>query len=299
MKKLPILKTGDFVEIIAPASRFSESRLQGLKTLLKSWKLNYIIPEDILGNDLLCANCDDVRFKNLKNALQNPKIKAIVCASGGYGSIRLIPELAKVTPLENPKIFIGMSDTIPLQLYLQQQWQWPTIHGSAAPDKFSPESLAFLKSILFGELTEFQFSGLPLNKFAATNSVIDTSIIGGNMSMIQAGLGTKWQIDGRDKVILLKEISERGYRIDRMLEHFCQANIFKDASAILLGDFIGGNEPNGTSLIKPVLQRFAERCEIPVIHIEGIGHTSKNFPIPLGTPAKLQFGDKIKLVCTR
>lgn len=299
MKKLPTLKPGDSVEIIAPASRFSNSRIEGLKELLSSWQLNYIIADDILGDDLLCANSDDIRFKNLQHALLNPIVKAITCVSGGYGSIRLIPKLAKIMPPEQSKIFIGMSDTIPLQLYLQQKWQWPTIHGAAISEKFSAESLASLKSILFGEFSEFELSGVPLNKFAEIDSVIDTSVIGGNMSMIQASLGTDWQINADDKVILLEETGERGYRIDRMSEHFSQANIFKNAIAILFGDFINGNEPNGTPLIKPVIQRFAEQCPIPVIHVEGIGHGFTNFAVPLGTPTKLYLGNKIQLLCTR
>lgn len=299
MKKLPTLAPGDFVEIIAPASRFSETRLHGLKDLLRSWQLNYIIADDILGDDLLCANSDDVRFKHLKNALYNPKTKAVICASGGYGSMRLIPELTKLAPPPFCKIFIGMSDATALHLYLQQQWQWPTIHAALAPDKFSPKCLDTLKSILVGDVNHIQFTGSPLNSLAEIESVIETTITGGNMTLIQAGVGTHWQIDGRDKIMLVEETGERGYRIDRMLEHFTQTNIFKNTAAIIFGDFIGGGEPNGSDLTKLVLQRFAQHCKIPVVHIEGIGHGFTNFPVPLGTPAKLRFGKKIKLICNR
>ena len=85
----------------------------------------------------------------------------------------------------------------------------------------------------------------------------------------------------------------------RLLEHLRQANIFKDAAAILLGDFIEGYEPNGSSLITPVLERFASQCEIPVVLVKGIGHGYTNFPIPLGTDAKLKLGKKITLTCQR
>lgn len=115
---------------------------------------------------------------------------------------------------------------------------------------------------------------------------------------MQTSIGTFWQIDGENKIIFIEEIGERGYRIDRMLEHLHQACIFKDVSAILLGDFIGGTEPNGSSLIKPVLERFAQSCEIPVVKVEGIGHGNINFPIPLGTKAKLTLGNKINLICS-
>lgn len=299
MYKLPILKSGDSVEIIAPASRCSSERLTDLKELLLSWQLNCIIDKDIFGNDLLCANSDKIRFRSLKNALQNPVTKAVICVRGGYGTMRLIPALSKITPPVSPKLFVGMSDMTALLLFLQQQWQWPTIHGAAAIDKFSPESITALKSILFAEVDQVEFLGLPLNKPAEKNRIIETTVTGGNLSLVQTSIGTIWQLNGHNKIIFLEEVGERGYRIDRMLEHLQQATIFKDAAAILFGDFSEGKEPNGSSLVKPVLERFAQNCAIPVGQIAGIGHGHINFPLPLGTEAKLTLGSRIHLVCSR
>jgi len=298
MHKLPKLKIGDIVEIIAPASRCSDKSLTELKELLLSWKLNCRISNDIFGTDLLCANTDEMRFNSLKNALLDSESKAVICARGGYGSARLITELSKIMPPASQKLFIGMSDITALHLFLQQKWKWPVIHGALAPDRFSQESIAAIKSILFGEVDQVEFIGLPLNKPAEKNSIIEAVISGGNLSILQTSIGTSWQIDGKNKILLIEEVSERGYRIDRMLEHLHQACIFKDVSAILFGDFIGGAEPNGSSLIKPVLERFAQACEIPVVKVEGIGHDNVNFPIPLGTKAKLRLGSKIDLTCS-
>ncbi|MCE0721607.1 MULTISPECIES: S66 peptidase family protein [Legionella] len=299
MNKLPILSIGDSVEIIAPASRSSDSQLLGLKELLESWELNCIVQKDIFAPDLLCANTDEMRFTHLKNALQNPKTKAVICVRGGYGSTRLIPRLAEIHPPDAVKIFIGISDVTCLHLYLQQHWGWPTIHGAAAPDKFSKETIAAVKSILFGE-APIQFTGLiPMNRHAQEDGFIKSHVTGGNLAIIQSGVGTSWQIDGRDKIILLEEIGERGYRVDRMLEHLKQASLFSHAAAIILGDFLEGDEPNGSSLVEPVLQRFAESCPIPVLRIAGIGHGPINFPIPFGTEAHLQLGKKAQLTCFR
>lgn len=300
MKEFPLLKPGDSVEIIAPASRCADVDLASLKNLLKSWQLNCIVTDDIFGQDLLCANTDEARFKHLQNALQNPLTKAIICARGGYGSMRLIPHLAKLIAPESFKIFIGMSDITTLHLFLQQQWQWSTIHGALMPDRFSPESIQSLKEFLFGEVKQIEFTDLfPLNKAAEKNHTIESSITGGNLCLIQAGMGTIWQMDARGKIILLEEIGERGYRVDRMLEHLSQANVFEGAAAILLGDFLEGKEPDGTSLIEPVLNRFANHCEIPVVRVKGVGHGYINFPIPLCTQTTLQLGKKIKLRCGR
>lgn len=298
MKKLTTLQSGDFVEIIAPASRCTDQHLSDIQSLLTSWGLNCIVSSDIFGDDLLCANSDTVRFELLKNALFNPKTKAIICARGGYGSMRLIPQLSTLEPPSTPKLFIGMSDITALNLYLQQTWQWPVIHGALALDKFSSESIEAAKSILFGNIEQIEFDALPLNKHAIKNYSIETSITGGNLCLVQTSLNTLWQLDGSQKIIFLEEINERGYRIDRMLEHLHQAAIFQKASAILFGDFLGGNEPDGNSLVQPVLERFASHCDIPVVQVKGIGHGHTNFPIPLGTLARLNLGEKIKLTCS-
>ena len=296
MQQFNALKPGDNVEIIAPASRSTDLQLANIKKLLESWGLNCLISKEIFGNDLLCANTDPIRLELLINALRNPETKAVISVRGGYGSMRLIPSLAKISPPPF-KTFVGMSDITALHLFFEKHWHWPTIHGSLTEDKVSPTSIARLKSILFKENDKFSFSGVPLNDLARKEQLIEAKITGGNLCLVQTGIGTLWQLDGRDKIILLEEIGERGYKVDRMLEHLLQANILTNAKAIIIGDFLEGNEPDGSSLISEVLERFANDCKIPVIQIAGIGHGYNNFPILLGTKVRLQLGSKIELVC--
>ncbi|MFJ1269734.1 LD-carboxypeptidase [Legionella lytica] len=300
MNSLPILKPGDLVELIAPASRCTDQQLQELKELIHSWQLNCSVKDDIFAEDLFCANSDERRFHHLKNALLDSQAKALICVRGGYGTMRLIPRLANLQPPAQAKIFVGMSDITSLHLYLQQHWGWATIHGGATPDKFTAESINALKSLLFAERTSVDFYGLrPLNSLAQEHRIIQSTVTGGNLTLIQASIGTNWQLDGRGKIILLEEINERGYRVDRMLEHLRQANIFQGAVAVLFADFLGGDEANGTSLIQPVLQRFADDSAIPVVQMDGIGHGATNFPIPLATATQLHLGKEIHLSCSR
>lgn len=299
MYQLPTIKAGDQIEIIAPASRCAVDLLEGLKHILTSWQLQCIVNENIFGQDLLCANSDSMRLDSLTKALQDPETKAVICARGGYGSMRLIPELAKTAPPNSPKLFIGMSDITALNLFLLQQWKWPVVHGALSPDKFSPDSTAALKSLIFGELPQIEFQGKALNTAAKRNSILESSIVGGNLSLLQTSIGTLWQVAARDQILFIEEVAERGYRIDRMFEHLHQAGIFKNIAAIILGDFTGGKEPNGSSLVNPVLERFAGACDVPVIRIQGIGHDHINHPLPLGTKVQLVLGNEIKLICFR
>lgn len=299
LNELPTLKAGDTVEIIAPAARCSRELLTSIKDLVSSWQLNCIIDEHIFGDDLLCANQDAMRFQMLKDALLNPASHAVICARGGYGSMRLIPALSQVTPPPAPKLFIGMSDITALHLFLMQKWHWPVVHGALATDKFSPESIAAVKALLFAEEKQHIFHGVPLNAAAEENRLLQSSLTGGNLCLAQTSIGTDWQIQARGRLILLEEIGERGYRVDRMLQHLHQAGVLQEAAGIVFGDFFGGEEPDGSTIISPVLTQFAQSLSIPVVKIKGVGHGYVNFPLPLGRPATLKLGQQIELVCSR
>jgi len=284
---LPVLQPGDQVEIIAPASSFSKDQLIALQALLDSWQLRCLIQDDLFGPDLLCANTDEKRFLHLQKSLFNPETKAVICGRGGYGSMRLISRLQACTPPADVKLFIGMSDITALHLFLQQTWGWPTVHASVNPLHVSTESLQVLQTLLFQPQGYGLPGVIPFNEAAARKQVIQSSITGGNLSLIQASVGTAWQLDGSNKIIFLEEINERAYKIDRMLMHLTEAQLFKQADAIILGDHLGGLEPNGTSLIQPVLQRFAHSMDVPVFQISGLGHGVTNFPLMLGTSTSI------------
>lgn len=143
------------------------------------------------------------------------------------------------------------------------------------------------------------FKAVALNDHARKHRVIDSTIIGGNLCLVQTSIGTTWQIQAQNKIVFLEEVGERGYRTDRMLEHLTQAAIFKDAAAIIFGDFIEDKEPNGSSLTMQVLEKFADSSPLPVIKMNGIGHGNTNIPLPLGTRALLRLGENLNLSVLR
>lgn len=290
MKALPTLNIGDRVEVIAPASRCSNKQLMSVLSLLRQWQLQPVVNEAIFGQDLLCANNDEARFEHLKKALLDPTIKAVICARGGYGSMRLIPALSMIKPPRKPKIFIGMSDITALNLFLQQHWHWPVIHGAINPDIYSEDSITAIKDLLLAKSNITPFNAKPLNERAKSEHYLEAIITGGNLSLIQASIGTLWQVDPQNKILFIEEVGERAYRIDRMLAHLIQTDLLKQATAIVFGDMSQGQEPDGSSLIEPVLKRFAQELPLPVVKISGIGHEPINYPLPLGTKAKLQLG---------
>ncbi len=292
------LRKGDVVDVIAPASAClkSEAPISAIKELLISWGLVPRMPDDIFGVDLLCANTDAKRFEFLKDALLNNESRAIWCLRGGYGSMRLIPQLDNLQLKNLPaKLFIGMSDITVLHLFLRQHFQWATLLGPSVrqvTDKgVEEENIQELKAIMFGQQESLSYNLIAMNEFGAKKQLLQAPIIGGNLCLVQTSIGTSWQADPRNKILFVEEVNERGYRVDRMLEHLQQAGIFKDVVAILFGDFTGGLEPNGESLIEPVLKRFAESCDFPVLRCPGIGHGKFNRVLPLGSNTQLKLGE--------
>lgn len=291
---LPFRKN-ERIDIIAPAFGYVPGVLQKVECFLKSWDLYPLIPKDIFGHDILCAQSDEIRFDHLYKALHNEESRFIWCLRGGYGSARLLSFLKDISAPPKPKILIGSSDITALHIFFNQKWGWPSLH--AAPlktivmDDISKESIERLEGLLLkGQTTQKYAPLLPLNRAAEVNQNIHAPIIGGNLTLVETSLGTFWQADTTDKIILLEEVDERGYRIDRSLVHLLQASLFDNAKAVIFGDFIGGEEKDGSSLIQPVLQRFADSLSIPVLKMEGIGHGVNDTPLPLGIPIVLETG---------
>lgn len=294
------LVLGDIVDIVAPSSKCHPSVLEKIAELLESWGLKYQIPNDIFGSSLLYANTDEKRFLHLKYALFNNTSKAVWCLLGGYGSTKLIPMLSKISPPSHSKIFIGFSDITALHIFLQGQWGWTTIHGPSGYqvclNKISDDSINTLKKVIFHQDQTISYDQIvPLNQLAKNNLIINAPIIGGNLHLIQASLGTSWQINADDKILLIEETNERAYRIDRILAHLSQAGIFERAKAILFGDMIDKGEPDGKFLIKETIKEFAQQCTLPVLQIKNIGHGLINHAILLGDMTQLSMGDNYSL----
>ncbi|MCB0392487.1 MAG: LD-carboxypeptidase, partial [Bdellovibrionales bacterium] len=124
------LEPGDIVDIIAPASSSTGKDFQNALRFVH--KMGFIprAPKDIFGKDLLCANSDEKRFVHLKKALYAKDSKVIWSLRGGYGSLRLYPYLTKVKPPTKKKLFIGYSDTTAIHHFLNQKWNWQSLHGT-------------------------------------------------------------------------------------------------------------------------------------------------------------------------
>lgn len=294
------LKLGDIIEIVAPAYPCAQDVITKAVAFIQS--LGYVarVPEDLLGNDAFCSNSDEYRFNHLKQALFAEDSAAVWCIKGGYGSPRLIPYLEILTPPKKTKLLIGFSDITALHLFLQQRWGWSSLHAKVlfvfCRDIIDQPSIDELKVLISGEEKEVHYHGLTaLNSAAKEARVVHGVVTGGNLSLLQTGIGTSWQVESRDKILFIEDIGERGYKVDRKLEQLRQAGRFDHALAVIFGDFSEGDEPDGQNFVDHAVSRFASSMTIPVVRIQGIGHEAVNHPLPLGTATQLQLGQEITL----
>jgi muramoyltetrapeptide carboxypeptidase len=304
-KKWQALKQGDIVDIIAPSSNVPGDLKEiyaKVKEILSNIGLVARIPEDLIlpGKDLFSTNCLSYRAKHLIYSLTNNESKAVWALRGGYGAAKIIPFLEEIDCPEKEKLFLGFSDITALHLFLENKWKWSVLHSPVLNQLISNiDLLGPVKSLIFGE-SPLRYTGfLPLNYLARKQQVIEASITGGNACIVQTSMATSWQIQSDNKIVFLEDVGERGYQIDRMLNHFLQAGVLKNAKAIIFGQFTPGLEKDGSDLCFAAIEGFASELKIPALSFPFIGHSKQhNLPLLMGRKYILKLGNNPELICS-
>lgn len=286
------LKEQDIIDVVAPGYPSAPHEVQGAHDFLLKWNLVPRIPKNIIKPHFLHAHEDEQRFAFLKKAIEAKDSQVIWCLRGGYGSNRMLPYLAKLKKPKQPKLVIGISDISSLHTFFTQEWGWATLHAPLLDrlgrNLVSPKHEKELHRILFGQEKTIEFKKLKaLNSAAKNIRSLKGKITGGNLTVIQSTLGTPWEIETDGKFLFVEDIGERGYRVDRMFEQLRQAGLFKKCKGLILGDFIGGEEPSGKSNIPAVFKRWGQDLDIPMFQGMEAGHAPIQRPVPFNTMAEL------------
>ncbi len=294
MKNWSFLSSGDVIDVIAPASPSPREKLESGVRWIESQGFVARVPEEIIKGDVFFAAPLKMQLEMLKDAVYSDS-KMIWSLRGGYGSMRLIPYMEKWKIPKQTKLFMGFSDVTAFHLFLGQRWGWPTIHGrnvSAMSLEKNTTDRKEVAKILTGKKEFLEFKSLrPLNDYAKRAGKISGKITGGNLKLLQSSIGTSWELNAKSSILFLEDIGERGYAIDRMLEQLWQAEIIHQGlKAIVLGDFMDGEEKDGKDLTGVALKRFAERAPYPVFKGMKCGHGDVNFSLPFHTPTILSGG---------
>jgi len=298
------LSRGDLIDIVAPGSACSNEQLEKAVCWIEKNGYKARVHSEILKPQKFLAQTDAYRFRSLKKALLATDSKAVWCLRGGYGSFRLWPELLKLKKPKNAKILIGLSDITSLHQFLNQKWNWPSLHASLL-DRIGQGKLSSLDEKELLDILQYvkvknEFSNLkPLNESAIAKKKIQGVVQGGNLATYVVSLGTRMQLkqlQSKKIILFFEDIGERGYKVDRFLNHLKQAGIFDLVEAVVFGDFTDCRESNGQDLVPETLQDFAQSLRIPVFSGVESGHGDVQRPLFFNTRATLTCGERASML---
>lgn len=295
------LRKGDQVDVVAPGWACRPELVEPAREVLKSWGLRPRFPEGLLEPWSFFANTDEKRGHFLEKALRASDSQAVWCLRAASGTHRVLPRVFRGKKPRKNKLVVGFSDITALHSALQRHWKWASLHGPMldrlAQGDLDPEIVEKLRRLVFGEEKEIVFRNLrPMNTAARKARRIHGRTAGGNLTVIESLIGTRFAAPTKGTILFFEDVGERGYRLDRSFVHLEQAGFFKGVRAVVLGTFTGGEEPlNGKSesenRVSWALENLAEMLKIPVFADLPVGHGDLQWPFPLGTPAEIQGGE--------
>ena len=293
----PHLKPGDHVGILAPARKVSREEMQAAITILQGWGYKVQEGDHLYGTSDQYSGTDQERAADLQTMLDDASIKAIFCARGGYGSVRIIDNINFTQFRQHPKWIIGFSDVTVFHSHILKHTGIQTLHA-AMPINFPAdlkenESLESMRLILEGGNPSYHFPAHPLNR----KGVAHGQLVGGNLSLLYSLVGTRSDIDTNGKILLLEDLDEYLYHIDRMMQNLKRSGKLEGLAGLLVG---GMNDMNDNSVPfgKTAYEIIAEAVSVynfPVIYDFKSGHISENLGLIIGGHVHLTADDSCSL----
>jgi muramoyltetrapeptide carboxypeptidase len=299
MIRPPNLRPGDTVAITAPAGCLSEQEIMPAVGIIRSWGLNVVFGEHLFRKRNSFAGTDNQRTADFQRMLDDPDIRAILCARGGYGTIRIIDMLRFGNFLRHPKWIVGYSDITVIHAFMQQCLGTESLHGAmprVIPPKV-PDVVSFdsLRSALFGELKAYTLQSHRLNIPGEAEGIL----VGGNLSVLYSVTGTCMDIDTRGKILFLEDLSEYLYHIDRMIMNLKLRGKLGGLQALIVGG-MHDMKSSSSGFRKPahaIIRGAVAEYGYPVMFGFPAGHGHPNLSLFLGREVKLSVGkDSCELV---
>lgn len=283
----PLLKAGNKVAIVAPAKKLSMAELNAAVAVVKSWDLQVVTGRHVYTDDhyYLSAN-DDKRLSDLQESIDDPEVRAIFCARGGYGCTRIIDKVDFTNLRATPKWIVGFSDITALLLAACNNGVM-CLHGTM-PVQFGKEnwkpSTENLRRTLFNGMEMITASPAASNRLGSGSG----ALVGGNLSIIADSLGTCSEIITRGCILLLEEIDEDLYRLDRMLTHLKRTGKFDELAGLVIGH---ASELRDTSDFRERFESMVfdkvQDCNYPVGWGFPFGHENPNHAWVVGHQATI------------
>ncbi|MBL7157570.1 MAG: LD-carboxypeptidase [Candidatus Omnitrophica bacterium] len=302
-KKSAALKKGDTIGVVAPAWSFDKANfMRGVEKLKDlGFKIRY--DRRIFNKYWSMAGHDIERADQINRMFADKKVKAILCAKAGYGSMRTIPYLDKKIIIKNPKIFVGYSDITALLSYLYKVANMVVFHGPVIAGEIHGNMNPITLKYLLRAITQtkpmgrIKIHGLKALRPGGRSSGV---LVGGNMSLIMSMIGTPYGIDTNEKILFLEDVGEGLETIDDYLMQLKMAGKFKKVKGIIFGRMVKCVDHSGKMYtIRNVLNDILGDLKIPILYGFPSGHRIPgdiNVTLPIGVSATIDAADKCRLI---
>ncbi|MBI4463606.1 MAG: LD-carboxypeptidase [Acidobacteria bacterium] len=306
MKKLrkPVeLRRGDTIGIVAPSSPVELDLLETGARELEAIGYHVLYARNLFTRWRFFAGRHQKRAEAFLELLKDPGIAAIFCARGGYGSNYVVEYLASRSLLPQlkrlqPKIVMGYSDVTSLLLFLHQNLGWVTFQGPMLTKDFAEGEMGYDRPVLEKVLSGSR-SGFTLEATGQTlrPGQAEGRLLGGCLPMMVSTLGTPQEIDTQGTLLLIEDVNERAFRIDRMLFQLRRAGKFRQVRGVVFGLMLGcGQASTPVESLREIILDAFQGLDIPIVFGMRFGHTTqKCLTLPLGVRARLSAGEAIQL----
>jgi muramoyltetrapeptide carboxypeptidase len=296
----PPLRAGDVIGLTSPAGYISVEDVQPAVAVILTWGFGVRYGDTLGRRDGSLGGSDAERAADLQRMMEDPAVRAILCARGGYGVTRILDTLDLRPLRRDPKWIIGFSDVTALHLHLWQNLRIASIHSkmcnSFPSDWMTAEpivrdTILSIRAALTGEPVEIYCPPHPSDR----NGVCTGPLVGGNLSVIHTCMGTRSELDTRDCILFLEDVGEYPYSIDRMLTNLQRAGKFDRLRGLVLGGFSGmkresAGEEFGRSLERMVTEKLGAGS-FPVCFGFPVGHQRDNYALVHGRRYRLEVSD--------
>ena len=289
----PFLKPGSTIGIVATARKLTWEEVEPTVGFLADAGFTVRTGQRMFGADNQYSGSDDDRAADMQRMLDDPDINAILCARGGYGTVRIIDKLDFSEFVKYPKWLCGFSDITVLHAHINQNFDVATLHSSMPLSmKDLPEDhvqITTLINSLKGELPSYDFPAHPLNR----KGELEAEIVGGNLSVLYSILGSKSDINPKGKILFLEDLDEYIYHIDRMMMNLKRSGKLANLKGLIVGgmsDMRDNAIPFGKTA-EEIIREAVEEYDYPVCFNFPAGHIDDNRALILGKKAAARITD--------
>ena len=285
----PFLKPGDTIGITCPAGAVHLPDMECMFTQLRNWGYKIKIGNTVGSSYFKFSGTDQERINDLQHMLDDENINAILFGRGGYGLVRIIDQLDFTKFLQQPKWLAGYSDITCLHSHLQTVYKVASIHshmGAAYRPEYQDEFSTFqLNEVLKGRSSDYKIDAHELNR----KGIGAGELTGGNLALLSDLTGTASDIDTTGKILVMEDIGEYKYNIDRMMWQMRRAGKLSNLAGLLVGSFtdtLDNEVPFGMTEYEMIFEKVKD-FKYPVCFNFPVGHQAMNYPLKMGVEYEL------------